>query len=112
MENKILEQINKAIAKAIIEELVGWDKPLSKLTSEVIEAHSEEIYNLIDKEIITLITNKGFKEELKKALNSKLAKILINRLGGELEKQVNILKANPATRAKITVAIDKLIKEL
>lgn len=112
MEQRILEQINNAIGKAIIEELVGYDKPLSKLTGQVIEDHENEIYNIIDKEVSTLINSRTFKEELKTALNSKLAKILINRLGGELEKQVNSLKQNPATRAKITLALDNLIKEL
>ena len=51
-----------------------------------------------------------FRDALKDALNAKLAKTLISRMGGELEKQVNELKANPATRAKITLAINELIE--
>jgi len=31
-------------------------------------------------------------------------------LGGELEKQVNVLKSDPATRARITLAIEEIVK--
>lgn len=112
LENKILAQINKALGDAIIKELVGYDKPLSKITEDVIESHYNEIYNIIDTEVSGLIRCKAFKGELKKALNAKLAKIMISKIGGTLEKQVNKLRSNPETNAKITLAITKLIDEI
>lgn len=112
LEDKILNQINTALGEAIIKELVGYDKPLSKITSDVIEKHYNEIFNIIDSEITSLINSKSFKEELGKALNAKLAKLMISRLGGEIEKQVNKLKSNPATNAKITLAINGVIEEM
>jgi len=33
-------------------------------------------------------------------------------MGGELEKQVNKLKSNPETRARITLAISDIISQL
>ena len=47
---------------------------------------------------------------MKDALNNKLAKVIVARMGGELEKQVNALKANPLTRAKITLAIEQCLE--
>jgi hypothetical protein len=40
-----------------------------------------------------------------------LAKVLIQRFGGEMEKQVNVLKSDPTTRARITLAIEEIVKQ-
>ena len=109
LESKILNQINVALGKAISDELVGYNKPLSKLTEAVISDHQQELYDLINGEFETLLNSDDFKEQLKIALNAKLARTLISRMGGELEKQVNTLKADPTTRAKITLAIDNVL---
>ncbi len=112
MEDRILRGINKAVGEAIQEELVGYGKPLSKLAERVIAAHSDELYELMNDEFVELLTAESFRAVLKKALNEKLAKVLVSRMGGELEKQVNELKGNPVTRAKITTAINKVIEEM
>jgi hypothetical protein len=36
---------------------------------------------------------------------------LVQRFGGELEKQVNALKSDPTTRARITIAIEEIVKQ-
>jgi hypothetical protein len=112
MEKKILAQIEKAIGQSITQELVGYGKPLSKLTQKVIESNSDDLFNLINDEFSELLNGDGFKEALREALHQKLAKTLIARMGGELEKQVNELKQNPQTRAKITLAISQAIEDL
>ena len=112
MEKQILAQVEKAISEAITKELVGYNKPLSKLTERVIEANSDELYSLINDEFASLLNGEGFKDALREALREKLAKTLIARMGGELEKQVNELKQNPQTRAKITLAITQIVEEL
>lgn len=109
MEKEILQTAKAAISEAIVKELTGYNKPLSKLTERVIEDNSASLYSLINDEFAGLLQSDDFKAALKEALNAKLAKTLIARMGGELEKQVNELKANPATRAKITLAINELI---
>jgi len=112
MEKQILEVAKKAISDAIVTELTGYNKPLSTLTANVISDNSGQLYTLINDEFSTLLNSDDFKVSLKEALNKKLAQTLISRMGGELEKQVNGLKSNPATRAKITLAIDNIISGL
>lgn len=109
MEKEILKTAKLAITEAIVKELTGYNKPLSKLTERVIEDNSASLYSLINDEFAGLLKSENFKEALKEALNAKLARTLISRMGGELEQQVNTLKANPATRAKIMVTINDLI---
>jgi len=112
MEKEILHLAENAVKQSIIKSLTeGYGNPLSKLVGQVIDNHSQELTNIIDEEFSSMITSKEFKRGLKTALNEKLAKVLISRMGGELEKQVNELKQNPVTRAKITTAINKVIEE-
>jgi len=112
MEQRILSQVEESIAKAIQEGLVGYNKPLSILTAQVIESNHDVLFNLINDEFSTLLNGKGFKKSLKDALNKKLANTLINRMGGDLEKRVNELQQNPQTRAKVTLAISSVIEDL
>lgn len=112
IETKILLAAKKAIGEAITTELIGYNKPLNKLTQSVIEANSSELFSLINDEFSNLLSGDDFKEELKGALRQKLAKTLIARMGGELERQVNELRQNPQTRAKITLAITEIVDEL
>ena len=60
MEKQILAQVQKAMDSAITSELVGYNKPLSKLTERVIEAHSDELFTLVDGEFSSLIGGDGF----------------------------------------------------
>jgi hypothetical protein len=112
MEKKILAQVNAAIGEAIVKELVGYNKPLSNITQKVINKNEVTLFNLINEEVVSLLGCEDFRVELKKALNAKLARTLISRIGGELEKRVNELRSDPTTRAKITLAIDNIVNEV
>jgi endonuclease III len=112
MEKEILQTAQQAIATAITTELTGYNKPLSNLVNKVISENEDCLFALIDGEIKELISSGGFKNVLKSELQSKLAKVLINKTGGEFEKKVNELKQNPKTRAKITLAIDEIISSI
>ena len=111
MNDKILSTIQKSVEESISTSLTAYNSPLRKMCDDVLEKNSEEIRKLIDEEFSTLLDSGEFKLGLKEALNKKLAKVLITRMGGELESQVNKLKADPRTRAEITVAINRVIKD-
>lgn len=112
LESQLLKAARDAISIAVQNELVGYNKPLSRLCNQVIEQHKAEITSLLDKEIASLITSNDFCCEIRTALQSKMARLIVNTLGGELEKRVNDLKSNPVTRAKITLALNQMVSEL
>ena len=112
IEQQILNSIQSSMGKAIESELVGYNKPLSKLTESVIDSHKDELFKILDKEVSQLIGGQSFRDIIKAELNKSLARVLIQRMGGELEKKVNTLKQNPQTRARITLAISDIIEEL
>ena len=112
MEETVIRAAKEAIVKSITSELVGYNKPLTRYVEQVMENHRSDFIALIDDEVCEMLNSKDFKLAIKDALNQKLAKTLVNRLGGELEKRVNELKGNPETRAKITIALSKVVSEL
>lgn len=112
MEKEILRVAMASIEKAITTELIGYGKPLSKIVDSVIEENTPELRGIINQSIVDIIQHKNFKEALNQALKAKLAKTIVNKMGGELERRVNELKQDPTTRAKVTVALDGLMDEI
>ncbi len=112
LDVEIIRAAQGAIAKAVHDELVGYNKPLSKLICKVLDQHSGQLESLINDEVALLIGSPDFRQDLKAALNQKLARVLVERMGGELEARVNKLKSNPETNAKITLAITKIVSDL
>ena len=88
----------------------SYNNPIEKLISDAITAHSPELNTLLVDAIKTCVNDAAFREELMAATRTCLAKTLIQRFGGELEKQVNSLKSDPSTRARITIAIEEIVK--
>lgn len=87
------------------------DNPLTKLISEVLNKHDTAFRSMLSEALETAVVDKAFRKEIKDAVRHTLAKTLIARFGGELEKQVNVLKSDPTTRARITLAIEAIVKE-
>jgi len=112
LENDIINTARGAISESIVKELTGYNKPLNSLVSAVISDNKTDLYRLINDEFSGLLNSSVFKDELKLALNKKLASVLVSRMGGDLEKKVNELKSNPETRAKVTLALSKMIDDL
>jgi hypothetical protein len=112
MEKQIIEIAKSAIKKSIIDELTGYNKPLSKLTNEVIQTHSAALKVIINTGVEELLNADDFKIAIKEALHDKLARLLISKMGGELEKKVNELKQDATSRARITLAVHKVIEDI
>jgi len=112
LEQTILNAVENSINSVIKTELIGYNKPLSQFVNTVIAKHEDDFIAVIDCGITDLFSAKGFKLAIKEALNKKLASVLINKMGGEIEKKVNELKRDAKTRAKITLAIDGVINEV
>lgn len=110
LEEQIMNSVEKSISKAIGDELVGYNKPLSKMVERVIEENSQKLYDIINSGINNMFNDQEFVEQTQKAVNTKVAKTLIQKFGGSIEKQVNELKQNPETRAKITLAIMNIVE--
>lgn len=111
--DKILEHaIKDGIRDGIKDKLkASYNNPFDKLLSDTISAKSAVFRSLLDEAMAACLSNDEFRAEIKTAVRHSLAKTLVARFGGELEKQVNVLKSDPATRARITLAIEQIVAE-
>lgn len=102
--------IRDGIQKGISEKLSGYNSPLDKFLVSAIERHSGTFRTLLEDAIGTCVNDAQFRSDIAQAVRHSLAKTLIQRFGGEMEKQVNVLKSDPTTRARITLAIEEIVK--
>jgi hypothetical protein len=112
----IPQELEKAIAdgirngvKSVLER--SYDNPLTKVFAAVLEAQSGKFRRMLEEAVTECATDPAFVESIKSATRTQLAKTLVQRLGGEIEKQVNTLKSDPLTRARITLALEEIVKE-
>jgi hypothetical protein len=108
IDNALREGLREAIKSKLTQ---GYSNPLDKAMEEVVAEQRESVRSLIGEAIESCMKDQMFREDLKTSIRAVLAKTLVSRFGGELEKQVNTLKSDPATRARITLAIDEIVKQ-
>ena len=112
LEKLTLDAIKDGIRKGVSEKLgSGYNSPLDTLVKASLEKHNQQIRSMLEDSIASCIGDAEFREHIAKAVRHKLASTLIQRFGGEMEKQVNVLKSDPTTRARITLAIEEIVKQ-
>lgn len=89
----------------------SYGNPLEKLVEASIAAHGPAFRAMLDKSLESCIGDPTFQDDIASSVRSVLARTLVQRFGGELEKQVNTLKSDPTTRARITLAIEEIVKQ-
>lgn len=109
---QVLEQaICEGMREGVKTRLGQYGSPLEKVLTDVFAAEHQQFRAIFHTAIKSAVEDESFRNEIIKAIHVKLAKILISSFGGELEKHVNALKSDPATRARITLAIEEIVKE-
>ncbi len=110
LEQDIISSAHQAITSAIKNKLEGYDSPLLPLIKTVIEKRKTEFEAMLN-EAVTGALGGEFREALKDACMRKLAKVVISKSEGEIERQANELRSSPPFRAQLTLAIDKCLRE-
>lgn len=108
IQNAIRDGLREGIKQKLS---ASYNNPIDKVIEASIAQAGDEFRKLLDEALASCVTDPSFREEVKTSTRHTLAKILVQRFGGELEKQVNTLKSDPTTRARITVAIDEIVKQ-
>ena len=115
MEIEVEKLIENALRDGIREGIKAmatrtYENPITKLIDGAIAKNSAGFQVLLGECIGSCIADQKFRDEIATAVRHQLAKTLVQRFGGELEKQVNVLKSDPTTRARITLAIEEIVK--
>lgn len=102
--------IRDAFREGVKSKLTGYNSALDKVVESAIQRHTPLLDSLLSEGLQSCLNDVEFRQSIASAVRHKLASTLIQRFGGELEKQVNVLKSDPTTRARITLAIEDIVK--
>jgi len=108
LANAIRDGIREGIKKKLSDSY--GTNAVSQLIDSVLTQYQASIRQMLEASIASCIGDATFREEIAASVRHKLASTLIQRFGGEMEKQVNVLKSDPTTRARITLAIEEIVK--
>jgi hypothetical protein len=113
LEKQIVEQVRTGLGDAIRQRITqGYhDNPLNKLIDSVVTDRLPRIRAIIEEAIDSSLVE-DFRKEIKDACAHKLARVLVSKMEGEIEKRANELRTSPELRARITLAIEHAIKGL
>jgi len=111
LEKDILRIAKESVSKAIETDLTKYDGPLNRLCNEVVHKYESDLKKIFDESFSSVIKTDQFKVAVRDAFNHKLAKILVSKLEGSVEKAVSMLRNDPTIKAQMILAIQKIVGE-
>ena len=110
LEKQILQTAQTSVNAAIKEGLTGYNSPLTKMVHKVVEEHDSQLHSVMKEAFGSVIETKDFKSACVSAFQHKLAKTMVSKLEGSVEKAVNSIRQDPTLRAKMILAIERIIE--
>lgn len=106
--NAIRDSLNDAIKTRLCAQ---YGSPLDKVLSACIDRQQSKIAELFNSAADAAVSSEDFRKEINDAFAHKLARVLVSKFEGEVEKRASELRADPTFRAKVTLAIEKAVKD-
>ena len=111
-ENEILQIAKQAIEDQIVARFAsGYNSPLQKMIDECMSAHDHELRTLINCSLDGLFSSKEFTKTISEEFTRKVAKSLVGKLEGTVERAVDKLKQDPTLKARMIIAIENIIND-
>jgi|ERR1035437_15349 hypothetical protein len=111
LEQDILRTAQIAMQESIQKVLSGYDSPLAKLTTSVVNENSTFLKQLISESFNTVIRTDDFKQSIIQAFSHKVAKSIISNNDGLFDKVSNELKQDAIFKSKMALAVSNVVEE-
>lgn len=111
LEQQIADAAKGAVSAAVQSSLTGYSSPLQKMVNDIVGERAETIKDLLRDGLDSALNSSAFKKEVRDAFNHKLARTLMSKYEGEIEKQANALRQQPEFRARVVLAIEAIVNE-
>jgi hypothetical protein len=102
----VLAEIRKQVA-----EKMNYNRALLEMVESSMEKQREPIMKVLDETLSSVVSNPHFKTTIQEEFEHKVAKSLVAKLEGTVEKAVEVYRQNPALRSKMIIAIENIVKE-
>lgn len=111
LEKDLLRIINENISNSVGQLLTKYDSPFVKIVNNVIEQNETKIHKIVSDAFGKVISTQEFKNAMHEEFQHKVARVLVSKLEGSVEKAVNDIRNDPTLKAKMILAIENIIKE-
>jgi len=112
LEQDILKASQTAIAESIKIVLSGYNSPLSKLITEVVQGSNSELRGIISSSFNQVIKKDEFKQSIISAFSHKVSRSIISNNDGLFDKVSNDLKQDAIFKSKMALAVSKVVEEV
>lgn len=103
--------VREALMSKVGKVLDGYSSPLDKIIYSTILEHEEELSAIIKQALGLTLKDKRFVSNVNEEFKHKVAKVLVSKMEGAVEKAAEKLRADPALRARLIIAIENIINE-
>lgn len=107
----VVDVVREALMSKVGKVLDGYSSPLDKIICSTIAEHEEELSAIIRQALALTLKDKQFVANVNTEFKHKIAKVLVGKMEGAVEKATEKLRANPTLRARLIVAIENIINE-
>ena len=109
IEQQIVDAVRDGIGKIIADKIGGYgETPLNKMIERAVLSRHEQFTALIEGSIDAALSGES-RKYLSDAISHKIARALVTKMEGQIEKSVNDIRNNPTMRARITLAVEREI---
>jgi hypothetical protein len=110
-EGDVLSVLHHALLEKVESKLSGYASPLDAVINSIIAEHETEIRNIINTALETALHSKSLIKSVNDEFQHKVAKSLVAKLEGTVERAVEKLRQDQTLRARMVLAIEQLIKD-
>ena len=111
LEQDILRTAQMSIQESIKQAFNGYNSPLTKLTTEVVNENTAFLKQLISDSFNAVIKTEDFKQSIINAFSHKIAKSIISNNDSLFDKVSNELKQDAVFKSKMAIAVSNVVEE-
>lgn len=109
--NDILGVVQSSITESVKSVLTGYNSPLNKLITSVVDENSTELRSIISDSFTTVIRLGDFKASIIDAFSHKVSRAIISNNDGLFDKVSNELKQDAIFKSKMSIAVANVVEE-
>lgn len=89
----------------------SYNSPLNKYIDEALNEKADLIKKIVNDCLQNTLGNAEFKKVVKEEFTHKVAKAMVGKLEGTVEKAVEALRRDTSVKARMVIAIENIINE-